>query len=797
MRRQIILLSIFLVSIIGHLSSQQSITGKLVDAQKQTIELVNVLIFKTSDTLHTVQGTASDSMGNFQFENIKADTYYLRLSLIGYKNKSITIIKKETESLNLGSIILDTDDELLQTIEITAKRNIIQKTSVGFLVKASSTLTQEGGTAIDLLRNTPTVFVDGDGNVNLRGKSPLILINGRNSKLTNLATIPASSIESIEIITTPTSQYDAEAENGIINIIFKKGTSYGTNGAFAAGVGYGAKSRINSSASLNHKKGNWNVGLGYDNRFANRARKGNGDRVNFNLPDQYYLTQRRMDDRNEINHNIRFNLDYENLKNIFNFETILAIENEDNYETLFSTFETKDRKFVSRNKRFSEELQKENVSELALNYERKFSQKDRKLFASITTSFNNAKENTNINTQNLKVDDQNIGSTVLQRTRFYEKSNITNFRLDYIQKIGTGTFEGGYKGILRFFDNEFGQEDQAGGIFLSNPLSTGELEFDEHVHAAYAQYKYSLGDEKNPIWEFNLGIRVEKTWNTGSVASQKITFSNNYQNLFPTAGATFHLNSEQNIRISYGQRINRPGLGQLNPFTDITDSLTQRSGNYNLKPEIVDNFEIGYSQDFQKGSISAKTFYRNGKNTILQFTVLRPDGVLFTKPENVGNTQTWGFEGIISYAATSFWQNNLSFSLFEQKVNAENIQTESINQVLSWNAKWINDVTCWKDAKIQIIGIYNSPTATIQGTRIAVYNVDMAFQQKLWGERARLGLIVTDVFDTQKNGFTWETADFNFNRIFKVDSRAFLLTLAYTFGSKFKEKLMDNKFLNE
>ena len=133
-----------------------------------------------------------------------------------------------------------------------------------------------------------------------------------------------------------------------------------------------------------------------------------------------------------------------------------------------------------------------------------------------------------------------------------------------------------------------------------------------------------------------------------------------------------------------------------------------------------------------------------------------------------------------------------------QKVEVNNnIQADVLKKVLSWNTKWINDFNVWKKAKLQVIGVYNSPTATIQGNRIAVYNVDIAFQQKIWKDKARLGLIVTDVFNTQKNGFVWETKDFNFNRIFKVDTRAVLLTFAYTFGTTFKEKLMENKFSND
>jgi hypothetical protein len=164
---------------------------------------------------------------------------------------------------------------------------------------------------------------------------------------------------------------------------------------------------------------------------------------------------------------------------------------------------------------------------------------------------------------------------------------------------------------------------------------------------------------------------------------------------------------------------------------------------------------------------------------------------------NVGNTKTYGIEGIFSYTPFKIWQGNLSASLFNQRIDAGNIQSEFINNVLSWNAKWLNDINIWKNGILQIIGVYNAPTATIQGTRIAVYNVDLAFQQKILKSKGRLGIIITDIFDTQRSGFTWDTADFNFNRTFKVDTRAILITFAYTFKSAFKESLMKNQFSND
>jgi outer membrane receptor protein involved in Fe transport len=281
------------------------------------------------------------------------------------------------------------------------------------------------------------------------------------------------------------------------------------------------------------------------------------------------------------------------------------------------------------------------------------------------------------------------------------------------------------------------------------------------------------------------------------VQSQSIKFNNSYLNLFPSFNIGRKLAENQSVRFFYGKRINRPSLGQLNPFTDITDSLTQRSGNPNLRPEIVDNLELSYGLDAKNYAFTAKTYYRYGRNTILPFTELQANGGLFSKLLNVGNTQTLGIESIFSYTQSKVWKGNLSASLFNQVIDAGEIQTEAVNKVISWNTKWLNDINIWKNGRLQIIGVYNAPTATIQGTRIAVYNVDMAFQQKILKSNGRLGIIITDIFNTQKSGFTWNTPDFNFNRIFKVDTRAILITFAYTFKSNFKESLMKNQFLNE
>ncbi len=772
--------------------AQTGITGFVKDNETHAVEFANILLFQSHDTLNLYKGAITDSVGFFKLTDVPTGKYRIKIQFIGFAEKKLWVEKQSNQNLETGIITLLTNNKILSTVEIKGKRDLIQKTTKGLVVNADAILAQQGGTAVDVLRNTPTIFVDAEGGVSMRGKSPLILINGRNSKLNNLANIPASSIEKIEIITNPSAEYDAEAESGIINIVLKKGKEEGLNGAFSTGLGYGAKGRFNSSALLNYKKKAWNVGFGYDNRLAERNRKATGDRINFNLPSQYFLTQRRNDDRNEETHNLRVNLDFENQKYILNAELLSAIENETNLETLFSTFEKQTREFNSKNRRFSEEIRKSNIYEGALTLQRKFKDKNKKLSFNLTSSFNRGTENTSIATNYLTTNNQETGTPFSQKTTFGEKSNIANARVDYAQRLGKGTLETGYKALFRSVDNDFGQEDKKNGIFQPVSSRTGKLQFSEGVHALYGQYKQKL--EK---WDFEVGLRAEQTINRGEIKSQAVNFNNSYLNLFPSINIGRNLIDNKSLRFVYGRRINRPSLGQLNPFTDITDSLTQRSGNPKLKPEIVDNFEISYGLDASNYSLLFKTYYRYGQNTILPFTELQPNGVLFTKLLNVGSTQTVGVEGILTYNPTKIWNGNVSLSIFNQAIDAGNIQAEVVNQVTSWNAKWLNDISIWKNGKLQIIGVYNAPAATIQGTRIAVYNVDLAFQQKILKSNGRIGVIITDILDTQQSGFTWNTPDFNFTRTFKIDTRAILITFAYTFKNNFKESLMKNQFLND
>jgi outer membrane receptor protein involved in Fe transport len=771
----------------------------IVSDEKGALEFVDINLKKVTDTTKTAGYATTDIKGNFTIENIANGDYFIQFKLIGYKIHSQKIsISESSPSLNLGKIVLKNDATLLSTVVVTSQKKLIQKTQEGFIFNASTNISQMGGTATDLLKNIPTISVDADGAITLRGKMPLILINGKNSTITNIDQIAASSIESIEVVNNPTAKYDANAESGVINIKLKKNNQSGTNGAFVLGTGFGAKGRINSSVLLNHKAGKWNFGLGYDNRFAGRTKKINGSRTNYFIADEHVLTQSRDDKRLEQLQNLKLNIDFTpNDKNSLSFEAIGNLEGQDNNETLSSQLNTNTNAFYSNNRRHSLELERSKVAEFALNYERKYTDERKSLTASITSSFNRDRENTDIDTYNFDINHDQIGSVFWQRTHNYENENISNAKVDYAFPIGIKSIiETGYKGTFRFFNSDFQSADNINDVYVVNPTSSNTFKFNEQINAAYGMLNSFIGAKENPKWKYNLGIRTELVSNHGKTITQSTDFSNNYLKFFPSALLQYFLKSDEFLKLGYSKRINRPELDQLNPFLDITDALNPHSGNPYLKPEIVNVLELGYNKEWSHYSFSANSFYRNATNTIKQYSELQSNGVVLLSPRNFGNTITYGLESIISLKPSKFYDVNLSLTAFQQNINGSNVAEDVVSKAFNWYGKIINNFIPWEGGKLQIIGSYNSKLATAQGNRIAIYSADMGFQQKL-GTNSRLGLVVTDMFNTLKSGYVNNTANFTNNRTSKSDTRAVMITFAYTFKATFKEKLLENQFTPE
>lgn len=773
-----------------------NVTGKITD-KGNAVEFVTITVSKSADTFKVIYVTTTDSAGYFDIQNIEFGDYQVKFSLIGYAPivKNIVLTAGNTQ-LNFTNIPLLKDEKFLQAVTVTAQKKLIEKTADGFIVNAAANITATGGTATDLLKNTPTISVDAEGALTLRGKPPLILINGRNSTIGNPDQIPASSIESIEIINNPSAKYDANAESGIINIKLKKNRQSGTNGAIALGAGFGSRGRINSSFLVSHKTSKWNLGLGYDNRFAGRTRKIDGSRTSFNLPESYLLIQNRNDERLEQLQNIKFNLDFSpNNKNIFSFEVIGNKEGQDNDESLNSKIFNQVNEFKSNTNRHSLEIARSKVAEFALDYTRKFTDARKILSANISNSINRDRENTDITSQSLDVHHVSVGDPFLQKTHNYENGNISTAKIDYTIPVSeNGHIETGYKGILRSFDADFQTSDLINNDYVINTAASNIFSYNEQVHAAYLLYSSSFPGKDNKQWKYNIGLRAEQIINDGNTANNSTKFSNQYLNFFPTASLNYYLQPAIYWKISYGKRINRPSLGQLNPFVDITDSLNPHSGNPNLQPEIIHALEFGYNKEWSSFNLFSNLFYRYSTNSIRQYGQLQPNGAILSYPINIGNATAYGIENMFSGSISKVYDFNASLSFFQQKLNGSNISADAVQNAFGWYGKLINNIVPWQGGKFQVTGNYNSAIATPQGKRIAQYFADLGFQQKLGKRNARLGLTITDIFNTFKSGYENNTPEFSNHRYGKADTRAFIITFAWFFKSVFKEKLMENKF---
>ncbi|MDR7371415.1 TonB-dependent receptor domain-containing protein [Flavobacterium aquidurense] len=797
MQKLSLLILFFTISQFTFGQKTSSVKGTISDG-KLPIEFVDVILKKANDTTKVASFAVTDVSGNFALDNVILGEYQLQFKLIGFKTITQKI-KIVDAPVSIGTVVLQSDTNLLHDVVVNSKKKQIQKTDEGFIFNAVSNISQSGGTATDMLKSIPTVAVDAEGGITLRGKSPMILINGKNSAITNMDQIAASSIESIEVISNPTAKYDANAESGIINIKLKKNNQSGINGAAVLGGGFGAKGRFNSSVLLNNKEGKWNFGIGYDNRFAGRTKEIKSDRTNFFIDDEHYIKQHRNDERTEGLQNLKFNIDFSpNENNTFSFEALGNLESQDNDETLYTQVNTSTDEFFSNNKRHSLELERSKVAELAFNYDRKFSDPKKSLNASITSSFNKDKENTDIDTYNYDQYNQQIGDVYLQRTHNYEHENISNAIVNYGLPISEKTMlETGYKGTFRFFKSEFETADMVNGDYVIDPIASNTFDYNEQINAFYGMLNSFSGSAENPKWKYNLGLRAENVSNTGATQTNSDRFTNDYIKFFPSASAQLILASDEFVKIGYSKRINRPDLDQLNPFVDITDVLNPHSGNPYLKPEIIHIAEMSYNKDWNSYSFSTNAFYRNATNTIRPYGELQDDGSVLLMPKNIGSTITYGLETIFSLKPFSFYDANISLTAIQQNIDASNIGADVVKNAFSWYGKIINNFVPWNGGKLQIIGNYNAPLATPQGKRIAIYNVDMGFQQKLGKGNARLGLVVTDMFNTLESGYKNNTALFSANRTNKSDTRALMVTFAYSFKSDFKEKLLENQFSTE
>ncbi|MCX2743050.1 outer membrane beta-barrel family protein [Mangrovivirga sp. M17] len=776
MRYFTIIFTLLLISTSHFLFSQNSVIKGIVidESSGEVLPYAQVAIYEDINQSPFTGATTNDD-GRFNIP-VKSGKYDVLISFVGYDDKILKDLEVSSDGLDLGKIaIVQTAKEMDAVVVEGSKINQpIKSTIEGLEVRPDQTLTNLGGSLLDVLRNTPSVRVSSDGSVSLRGSSNTnILLDGRNSAMTSdLEQIPASAIKSIEIVTNPNAKYDAAAAGGVINIKLKQGEDLGTTGKIEGTIG--TRMRTNTNINISHKTNKYSIYGGYSYRSWPRVGSSWTERITYS--DNRYLYQDNTDERKDREHTFNIGGDYIfSSKHKLSYEGAFNKEFEDDYERRRTRLEDlDDGTLINAYTRDNNETEDNFSMDNAIIYEYLFEDSTKSFRALASSSFRDQLEEQDIDVYNGTTDPE-VEPNAFERSINDEFRRTSVIQADYQQSLFNGKLEAGYKSTFRSFDNDYKYEiyDNAEQEWINQVDITNRFLYEDQIHAGY--FIYSNNIKKI---DYSFGVRGEGTIVDTKLFTTGETNGQRYFNLFPSARLAYNLTNKSTFKVTYSRRIDRPGGWRLNPFPDVSDSLNVRVGNPNLQPEYINSFELGYMFDNGKINITANGFYRNVDGQV-DWIVEVVDGISYRGPRNLVSSQTYGFEIINTTNVLEWWSLNMSYSLFQTEVDGTNIDEGFTNSGLAWYAKFTSDFKLPLDINIQLTGNYESPEIEAQGRDLARYYID-ATVQRGFGD-FNVSLTMRDVFNTRR--FAGENIGSDFEQRFerKRETQIFLLTVGYNF----------------
>lgn len=753
-------------------------------ASGQKIEYGSVAIIAVADS--SVKGggvTAAD--GSFSIGKLPPGNFMVRVTFMGYKewySKPFTISMMNTQ-YDAGTIKLISSSNELGTVVIEEQRSDYTNSIDKKTYDVNQNIVNTGGTATDVLQNIPSVTVDVDGKVSLRGSENVtILIDGKPSGITGedrtaaLAQIPASIIERIEVITNPSAKYDAQGMAGIINIITKKEKGKGYNGTIAGGVGTGNK--YNGSVNLNARREKANFFGSYSYRYEDRWGTGFGTQ-NTATPDTafgYKSTSGSI--QSNIFHNGRLGSDiYFNPYNTLSISTGYSFRSEVKADsTNYQFFDSAD-SLTSDFSRRVDGTDNTHTVDAALDFRKSFPG-SRRTFSSAASFSTNQRTVNN----NFRLNSYGYENSPYQMNKANNEFYNATAQMDYSHPVSDSfKIETGLKYNMRQYSNEQAgyQYNYNTGIYYSDARFADLFTYTEQVGAAYVQANMHRGK-----WDFLGGVRAEYTNLTGTSASQDTVFAKDYLNLFPNLATRFTTTSGTEMQLSYGRRLNRPGNQQLNPYIDYSDSINLRTGNPYLSPEYIHSFDFTIAKTKTKFSWSFTFYYRHSENVITHvrtFDVLTNRGIV--KPENYTSAENYGVEYVLRVPFKKKGNVMLSGSAYLNQVNGDNIEPALQSSAFHYNARLSFSYKIFKPTTLQISGMYFSPFVNPVGQFWMKGGLDIGLRQEVFKGKAQLSANLTDVFNTREFEVKNIRDEYSMIGGRKRESMVLMLSFSWRFGS--------------
>lgn len=751
------------------------LTGKVVDVQtNETIPFASALLLDRH-TKATVKSGQTDMNGNLVITGIPDGTFTVKISYVGYQTlvRDSISFSKSKALLNLGTIKMKVSKgNVLNEVNVTAQKTPIQLGIDKKVFAVDQSLVSQGGDASDLLSNVPSVSVDMDGNVSLRGSTGVkVLIDGKPSLIGGgsisaiLASIPSSSIETVEVITNPSSKYDAEGNSGVINIVLKKNSKLGLNGNIALTAGNRDNYNGNASVSFQNKK--INIYANYSYRYGHRIGGGYNNITYKNRLDSLASAQQLTNSSSvDKTHNAKAGIDYSLTdKDVLSFSA--AYNNrENNRRDLLSINSYKTTGIPSSlSNRINTNDGDGHSYDLNMDYSHKFKPSQELTFNfGYSTGINNNFQQYNTSVYNLN------GASVVTDPELQTNTNDGNnknynVQADYTMPLGKlGKLETGYRSQIRLSDNNTIAQayDNETSRYEQEYLLSNLFHSNDQVHALYMNYQNQI---KN--FGYQIGLRGEAArLNTRSGAFDEAGgLSTNpsriaYNRLYPSIFLTQKFKGEQQLQLSYTRRVNRPRPWDTNPFTDYSDPLTWRRGNPNLLPEDVHSYELSYSKFWPKVTFIGSAYVRH-TNDLIQRIRSTPDsaGVIIITPFNLTSSTNSGLEFITKVDPLKAWNFTANVNVYHSSIAAIPAYNIASNSGYSWNANLTNNITLPYNITLQIRGEYISSEVQAQGKRKSMYGVDGGAKYDFPGKKASLSLNVRDIFNTRKFGMINEDAN--------------------------------------
>lgn len=759
-----------------------SLVGRVIDNTSGShIEYANIAIYSSQDS-SLVTGGITNAEGKFIIEGATPGNYYATVKFIGYitTTKENIVVGKEPRPVRVGEIKLEVDAQNLSEVDVVADKQQVLFKIDKKIVNPSQFLAAQGGSAVDILANTPSVTVDIEGNVTMRGSSNfMVLVNGKPTPFSAsdaLAQVPASSIENIEIITNPSAKYDPDGAAGIINIITKKEAQTGWNGI--ANLSANTLGSYSGDVLFNFtgERLSWYIGANRLDRLRSADYTSSSGTYNTTTGDTSHILQDGERSMNFTSNSLKTGLDFDINKNN-NIGLELQVGKSGRYfdsQLDNEEWTTGQEKIISYAEAVTEadgDFGSFTLSQISLFND----DKEHKLESSLFYQKRVGKDNTYSD----KVDENN---SVTSSQTTWEESNGDEVRIktDYSRPWKNGKMEAGYQ--LRMEDNWSNYDAAFADSAMDNNDYYNETNFYRLINSGYATFSGESGQ-----LGYQIGLRGEHTIRQLESYDNTTLSQINRMDWYPSLHLSYNLNEEQSFMTSYTRRIDRPRGHWLDPYPGWRDPNNVRQGNPDLSPQYVNSYEVSYQLRFNDNFLSAELFHRHVQDKMEQMRSKHPDldGVLLTTYDNVGEDYSTGIEIMLNYNLTEWWSTNISTSIFDYRmsVNPEFESNVKDTQSNNWKARMSNTFKASQSFRIQFDAMYNAPTITATGTRSAMAFSSLAVKKSFFNRKLDLGISVMDVFDTAKRESKSSGETFYSNYTFDMKSPVLQFTLTYLFNN--------------